>query len=145
MKRALTLGCAIMLSVATLGFSGDGLPHYNAAPPKKGQKLPPILAKQHRWGPDFQQKHQVRAYELAEQVSDELHQQPCFCYCDRIGHDSLRSCFVDLHGARCPVCMQEVFYTSQQKKIGKTAKQIRNGIIAGEHRKIDLQAAANAQ
>jgi hypothetical protein len=29
--------------------------------------------------------------------------------------------------------------------MGKTAKQIRNGIIAGEHRKIDLQAAANAQ
>jgi len=145
MKRVFTLGIAIVLSVATLGFSGDGLPHFNAAPPKKGQKLPPILAKQHRWGPDFQHRHQVRAYELAEQVSSELHQMPCFCYCDRIGHDSLRSCFVDLHGARCPVCMQETFYTYQQKKMGKTAKQIRAGIIAGEHRNIDLQAAASMQ
>src|SRR5690348_17686746 len=29
-----------------------------------------------------------------------LHQQPCYCYCDRMGHNSLHSCFEGTHGAR---------------------------------------------
>ena len=47
-----------------------------------------------------------------------------------------------LHGAHCAACMKELFYTYEQNKAGKTAAQIREGIIKGEWEKIDLQAAA---
>jgi hypothetical protein len=39
--------------------------------------------------------------------------------------------------------MKELFYTYEQHKAGKTAAQIRAGIIRGEWEKVDLQAAAS--
>ncbi len=54
-----------------------------------------------------------------------LHQQPCYCYCDRMGHNSLHSCFENTHGAQCATCLKELYYSYQQHKKGKTAAQIR--------------------
>jgi len=71
-----------------------------------------------------------------------LHQQPCYCYCDRMGHNSLHSCFESTHGARCATCLKEVYYSYQQHKKGRTAAQIRQGIIKGEWKQIDPEAAA---
>jgi Protein of unknown function with PCYCGC motif len=119
-----------------------GVPAYNAGPPPKGTKLPPILTKADLWGADAQYPYQTHAYELAAKIPTVLHQQPCYCYCDRMGHNSLHSCFEGTHGAECSTCLKELYYSYQQHKKGKTAAQIRAGIIKGQWRQVDLQSAA---
>lgn len=119
-----------------------GIPAYNAGPPPKGTKLPPVLTKADLWGADAQYPYQTHAYELAAKIPAVLHQQPCYCYCDRMGHNSLHSCYEDTHGARCATCLKELYYSYQQHQKGKTASQIRAGIIKGEWKSIDLQSAA---
>jgi len=119
-----------------------GIPAYNAGPPPKGTKLPAILTKDQLWGADAQYPYQTHAYELASRIPAVLHQQPCYCYCDRMGHNSLHSCFENTHGARCSTCLKELYYSYQQHQKGKTAAQIRAGIIKGEFKQIDLNTAA---
>jgi hypothetical protein len=121
----------------------DAVPAYNAGPPPKGAKLPPILGRDELWGADSQQPYQIHAYELAAKIPATLHQQPCYCYCDRMGHNSLHSCFENTHGARCDVCLKELYYSYSQNKKGKTAAQIRKGIIAGDWRQVNLDTAAS--
>ena len=146
--RALTL---IFLLTVTLTMSaqwiaqeeeGSGIPAYNAGPPEKGTKLPAILTKDQLWGADAQYPYQTHAYELAAKIPAVLHQQPCYCYCDRMGHNSLHSCYENTHGAQCSTCLKELYYSYQQHQKGKTATQIRAGIIKGEWKQIDLQSAA---
>ena len=136
------------LFVVTLSMSAQwvqqqegGVPAYNSAPPPKGTKLPPILTKTDLWGPDAQYSYQTRAYELAAKIPNILHQQPCYCYCDRMGHNSLHSCFENTHGAQCDTCLKELYYSYQQHKKGKTAAQIRAGIIKSAWKQTDLQTA----
>jgi hypothetical protein len=150
LRRALAL---IFLFAVTLTMSAQwmnqdveeegGIPAYNAGPPPKGTKLPPFLTKADLWGADAQYPYQTHAYELAAKIPTILHQQPCYCYCQRIGHNSLHSCFENTHGARCSTCLKELYYSYQQSKKGKTAAQIRAGIIRGEYKTIDLQTAAS--
>jgi hypothetical protein len=145
--RSLTLA---FVFVVTLTVSAEwatnqeesATPAYNAGPPAKGTKLPPILAKDQLWGADAQNPYQTHAYDLAAKIPVILHQQPCYCYCDRMGHNSLHSCFESTHGAQCSTCLKEVYYSYQQHQKGKTAAQIRSGIIKGEWKQIDLQSAA---
>jgi hypothetical protein len=118
------------------------VPAYNAAPPPKDTKLPPILERDQLWGADGQQPYQIHAYELAAKIPATLHQQPCYCYCDRMGHNSLHSCFETAHGARCDICLKELYYSYSQHKKGKTAVQIRKGIIAGDWRQVNLETAS---
>jgi Protein of unknown function with PCYCGC motif len=122
---------------------GSGIPAYNSGPPPKGDKLPPFLTKDQLWGADAQYPYQTHAYELASKIPNVLHQQPCYCYCDRMGHNSLHSCFENTHGARCSTCLKELYYSYQENKKGKSASQIRAGIIKGEWKQIDLQTAAS--
>jgi hypothetical protein len=124
----------------------QGVPAYNPAPPKAGEKLPPILGKEQLWGDNTQYPFQAHAYELAAKIPGVIHQQPCYCYCDRgMGHNSLHSCFEGTHGAQCGTCMKELYYSYLEHKKGKTAKQIRAGIIKGDWKQIDLQSAASIQ
>ena len=120
---------------------GAGIPAYNAGPPAKGAKLPAILTTDQLWGSDAQFKYQTHAYELAAKIPVVLHQQPCYCFCDRIGHNSLHSCFENTHGARCSTCLKELYYSYQQQKAGKTATEIRAGIIKGDWKAINLNDA----
>ena len=72
-----------------------------------------------------------------------IYQQPCYCYCDRgMGHTSLHSCFSGTHGAVCSTCLKELYYTYSMNKQGKSPRQIREGIIAGGWKTIDLDKAA---
>jgi hypothetical protein len=145
--RALTL---IFLLTVTLTVSAQwtaqedegGIPAYNAGPPPKGTKLPALLTKADLWGADAQYTYQTHAYELASRIPNVIHQQPCYCYCDRMGHNSLHSCYENTHGAQCSTCLKELYYSYRENKKGKTAAQIRAGIIKGEWKSIDLQAAA---
>src|ERR1700680_1851322 len=144
--RSLTLDFLFLVNTlsmsaewASLPLPENGVvPAYNAAPPPKGTKLPPILAKSDLWGADAPASYQTHAYELAAKIPNVLHQQPCYCYCDRMGHNSLHSCFESAHGAQCATCLKELYYSYQQHKRGKTAAQIRGGIIKGEWKQIDL-------
>jgi len=150
--RGLTLVCLFLIT--TLSMSAEwaslpvplsedgGVPAYNAGAPPKGTNLPPILAQSELWGADAQNVYQRHAYELAAKIPNVLHQQPCYCYCDRMGHNSLHSCFENTHGAQCATCLKELYYSYQQHKKGKTAAQIRAGIIKGEWKQIDLLTAS---
>ena len=153
LKRGLMLGMVALLTMAVSvpwpvsaeqQASGEAtrVPAFHAGPPAKGAVLPPILGKDQLWGENDQNPYQSHAYELAAKIQSVIYQPPCYCYCDRMGHKRLHSCFEGTHGAQCTTCMKEVFYAYQMTKQKKTAAQIRKGIVAGEWKTVDLQGAA---
>ncbi len=131
----------VLVAVALMAQQGS-VPAYHAGPPAKGSKLPPILPKERLLGEDFQYPYQRHAYELAAKTSNVIYQQPCYCYCDRMGHGSLHSCFESTHAAECGVCLKELYYTYQSTKQGRTARQVREGIVRGDWKQVDLETAA---
>jgi hypothetical protein len=143
MKRILgciALGFATIVASAQWTNPAEDIPAYNAGAPSK--PLPPVLSGTQLTGPYFQHAYQVTAYKMAAKIPNVLHQQPCYCRCDReMGHNSLHSCFETTHGAGCSTCMREAVYSYQQTKKGKTPAQIRAGIERGEWQNIDLEAA----
>ena len=148
LKRTLTLSLVIAATMAVSapwGISAVGeerVPAYHGGPPAAGAKLPPILGKEQLWGENEQYGFQSRSYQIASKIQPILYQMPCYCYCDRMGHKSLHSCFENTHGAQCSTCLKELYYSYQQSKKGKTASQIRAGIIKGDWKQIDLESAA---
>jgi len=78
------------------------------------------------------------AYTVAAKIKETLYQQPCYCHCDRShGHTSLLDCFASKHGSGCGTCIYEDFYAFEQSGKGKSAAQIRAGIVKGDWKKID--------
>ncbi|MGA8224373.1 MAG: CYCXC family (seleno)protein [Candidatus Acidiferrales bacterium] len=78
-------------------------------------------------------------YALAAKEKPVLYQQPCYCHCDReVGHTSLLDCYVDKHASVCAVCKMEAVYAYEQTKLGKTPAQIREAIIQGKWKEVDL-------
>jgi len=147
LKRACQLALVFLLTLFvsapwTTLQADQSIPAYNAGPPPKGTKLPPILGKDQLWGDNAENAYQTHAYELAAKIQAVIYQQPCYCYCDRMGHNSLHSCFENAHGARCDICLKELYYSYAEHKKGKTAAQIRKAIIAGEWQTVDLRSAA---
>jgi len=135
--------CALVLAIGVVAFAqGDHVPAYNPKPPQPGDLLP-ILPPDLRVGENFKFPYQVHAYELATKIPGVISQLPCYCYCERIGHSSLHTCFESNHGAHCGICMKEVYYAYQQTKLKKTPEQIRDGIIKGEWKAIDLESATS--
>lgn len=146
-RRALSLAGLVLLTVT---FSTpwarsqeEQIPAYNSAPPAKGTKLPPILAADQLWAENAQYPYQTHAYELAAKIPDVIHQQPCYCYCDRMGHNSLHSCFENTHGAQCSICLKELYYSYLMHQKGKTSAQIRQGIIKGDWKQVSLATATS--
>ena len=134
----------LIAAFAILAFAqGDGVPAFHASAPVKGAKLPPLLAQDQMWGSNFQYGYQKKAYLVAGKIDKVLYQLPCYCYCDRIGHGSLRSCYESTHAANCSHCMKEAYFAYFQTKQGKTPKQIRAAIIRGDWKSLDLQQAAD--
>ena len=107
------------------------VPAYHAQAPKG--ELPATM------NPDlFTDPVVQNAYAVAAKVRSALYQQPCYCHCDRSqGHKSLLDCFANKHGSGCGTCIYEDFYTYEQSAKGKTAAQIRAGIIKGEWKSVD--------
>jgi len=140
------LGC-IALGLLTIAASAQwsnpsaDIPAFNAKAPTR--PLPAILSGNQLSGEYFARPYQVTAYKMAAKIPSVLHQQPCYCRCDRaIGHNSLHSCFEGTHGAACSTCMKEAVYAYQQTKKGKTPAQIRTGIEHGDWVDVDLETAA---
>ena len=144
MKRilgCLALGLATIVASAQWTNPANDVPAYNAAPPST--PLPPIMSGSQLTGAYFQHSYQVVAYQMAAKIPKVLHQEPCYCRCDReMGHNSLHSCFESTHGASCSTCMREAVYSYQQTKRGKTPAQIRAGIERGDWQNVDLATAA---
>jgi hypothetical protein len=141
MKKPAVLVFVLLLGVMAIA-QGDKVPAYNTRAPLPGELLP-ILPADQRVGESFLYPYQVHAYELAAKIPGVINQLPCYCYCERIGHKSLHTCYESTHGAHCGICMKEVYYAFQQTKLKKTPAQIREGIIKGEWKSIDLESAAN--
>jgi hypothetical protein len=144
MKKS--LGLLVMVLVALAASAqwmnpAEDIPAYNATAPKG--PLPPIMSGQQLTGQYFHYPYQVTVYKMAAKIPAVLHQEPCYCRCDReMGHNSLHSCFEGTHGAACSTCMKEAMYSYLQTKAGKTPTQIRLGIEHGEYVKLDLEKAA---
>jgi len=137
----LTLGLITIAASAQWTNPAADIPAYNATAPTR--QLPPILSGNQLTGVYFTHPYQVTAYEMAAKIPSVLHQQPCYCHCDRnLKHNSLHSCFEGTHGAACATCMKEAVYAYQQTKAGKTPKQIRAGIESGEWESVELETAA---
>ncbi len=78
-------------------------------------------------------------YTLAAKEKAILYQQPCYCRCDKeVGHKSLLDCFRDYHGAHCVLCKKEAIFTYTESQQGKTAAQIRQEIMDGKWKDVDL-------
>lgn len=109
----------------------DSIPAYHTQAPKG--ELPETLK------PDYFPNPLVKnAYTVAAKIKKTLYQQPCYCHCDRSkGHTSLLDCFASEHGSGCGTCIYEDFYAYEQTNKGKTAAQIREGIIKGEWKSMD--------
>jgi hypothetical protein len=109
----------------------DPVPAYHAQPPQG--ELPATM------NPDlFTEPVVQNAYAVAAKIKKVLYQQPCYCRCDQSqGHKSLLDCFASKHGSGCGTCIYEDFYAFEQSSKGKTAAQIRAGIIKGEWKSVD--------
>jgi hypothetical protein len=144
MKRLLGCLAVVLVAVAASAQFADpanDVPAYNAGPPTHA--LPAVMSGAQLTGPYFAHGYQVTTYKMAAKIPGVLHQQPCYCRCDReMGHNSLHSCFESMHGAACATCMKEAAYAYTQTKQGRTPAQIRAGIERGEWMKIDLDKVA---
>jgi hypothetical protein len=110
----------------------EPVPAFHAQPPSG--ELPPTMEPS-----IYTDKMVFNAYVVAGRTRKVLYQQPCYCHCDRSnGHGSLLDCFASGHGSGCGICMREAFYSFEQTRKGKTAAQIRDGIIHGEWLKVDI-------
>jgi hypothetical protein len=137
----LALGLVAIAASAQWSNPAEDIPAYNAAPPSR--PLPPVLQGDQLTGPYFAHSYQVVAYEMAAKIPNVLHQQPCYCRCDReMQHNSLHSCFEGTHGAACSTCMKEAVFSYQQTKKGQKPAQIRAAIERGEWMNVDLEKAA---
>jgi hypothetical protein len=122
---------APLLTVAN-GDGKDSVPAYHAEPPTG--PLPATLDPK-----QFSDAQDQNIYALAAEERDVLYQQPCYCHCDRNdGHKSLLDCFVSRHGSMCDLCKKEAVYSYLQTKAGKTPAQIREEIISGKWKAVDL-------
>jgi hypothetical protein len=143
MSLTLLFSAILLFSAPWASSQQEQVPAFNEKAPPKGTKLPPILPVDQLWAENAQYPYQTHAYELAAKIPAVLHQQPCYCYCDRMGHNSLHSCFETTHGAQCSICLKELYYSYLMHQKGKTAAQIRAGIIGGEWKQVSLATAAS--
>jgi hypothetical protein len=110
----------------------DDVPAYHAKAPEGD--LPETMNPE-----EFSNPIVRNAYTVAGKVKNVLYQQPCYCHCDKSkGHTSLLDCFASQHGSGCGTCIYEDFYSYEQSNKGKTAAQIREGIIKGEWKTVDV-------
>src|SRR6202044_2363478 len=143
MRRILV---CLAIGMLTLGayaqwVSDVDVPAYHPVAPAKGAKLPALLSGKQLEGPLFQYPWQKVVYEDAAKVQNVLYQLPCYCRCDRaLGHASLHSCFEGLHGAICATCAAEGAYAYKITKLGRTVKEIREGVMRKEFQSIDLNS-----
>ncbi|MGC1967765.1 MAG: CYCXC family (seleno)protein [Candidatus Acidiferrales bacterium] len=119
-------------AAATTAKAKADIPAYHAEAPKG--PLPETLDPK-----QFLDAETRNVYTLAAKEKAILYQQPCYCRCDKeVGHKSLLDCFRDYHGAHCVLCKKEAIFTYTESQQGKTAAQIRQEIMDGKWKDVDL-------
>ena len=138
-----TIGTFIVIFATAMTqaqLSQSDVPAFHDKPPAKGEVLPAILTEKQLSEGGYTAPAQVEGYRAAAKAPEVMHQMPCYCHCDRgHGHKSLHSCFEGAHGANCSTCIAEALYAYQMSNKGWTAKMIRDGIIRGDFKTLDLQ------
>jgi hypothetical protein len=140
MKRIL----AVLAVACATAFQGqlaqNDVPAFHDKPPAKGEVLTLIMSQKQLADAGYAVPVQIASYKAAAKLPGVMHQMPCYCHCDRShGHTSLHACFETVHGANCGTCMAEALYAYQMSKKGWTAKMIRDAIIRGDYKTMDLQ------
>jgi Protein of unknown function with PCYCGC motif len=142
----IALGCAVLALVLALG---SARPAVSAGPQRKGT-ADPAIPSYHNGAPEgslpatvdsteFDQVVVQNAYRLAAHLKSVLYQQPCYCYCDRHhGHTSLLDCYTHKHTSGCQPCLKELFYVYEQTNKGQNPDHIREGIIRGAWKVVDI-------
>ncbi len=118
----------------------EDVPHSHTAGVPAYHKNPPKGALPETQDPkQFPDAVNQNVYALAAKIKKVLYQQPCYCMCDHeYGHQSLLDCYVSTHAAVCSTCRMEAVYAYEQSQKGKSAAEIRKGIINGDWRKVDM-------
>jgi hypothetical protein len=82
----------------------------------------------------------ANTYRIAKEIPEVLAQQPCLCGCDNTSddHRSLLDCYIDDHASTCLVCMKEAVLAEQMTDSGKSAKEIRDAILAHEFSEVSI-------
>lgn len=123
-------------STPTTAEAKHPVPPCHTSAPKT--PLPPTLDPS-----QFSDTETRNIYALAAKVEAILYQEPCYCGCDKEhGHTSLLDCFTSRHASGCHLCLKEAVFAATESKKGKSALQIRQEIIAGEWKTVDLSAYA---
>ena len=86
--------------------------------------------------PDFvyRTSKSEKAYTIATEIPEILEMMPCYCSCVKVGHKSLKDCFIysgggySQHGANCDVCIFEALDVNKWHDQGLSLKEIRNKI-----------------
>ena len=144
-SAAVLFGLATALSLAPLAATSGPPQEQNTPPSEAGDDIPAYHARAPKgdlpetMNPErFPNPLVENAYAIAAKIKKTLYQQPCYCHCDRSkGHTSLLDCFASEHGSACGTCIYEDLYSYEQLSKGKTAAQIRRGIIKGEWKSVD--------
>jgi hypothetical protein len=107
--------------------------------PRKQPKLPPIPF-QVGYQPPRSNEVITAAYQFAAEHPEILSYVPCFCGCERSGHQGNHDCFVkerdangdvvswDPHGVDCAVCIDVANRSRQMHAAGASARDIRAAI-----------------
>ena len=87
-------------AVATQPRPPAGQPTMRPSPPfhkdpEDAKPFPRLVPASYYWS----QPLVARAYRIAAAMPEVLAQQPCYCYCDQVGHGSLLDCYASDHGA----------------------------------------------
>ena len=133
---AFLFGMGLMLTLLPLPASSgspqepqtgaDEVPAYHAKAPEG--ELPATMNPE-----EFNNPVVRNAYTVAAKIKKVLYQQPCYCHCDR------SQGFASQHGSGCGTCIYEDFDSYEQSSKGKSAAQIRDGIIKGEWKTVDAK------
>ena len=85
----------------------------------------------------FQEPAVRRAYTMAKQKPAILAQQPCYCGCSSLGHQSLLDCFRDEHASGCSICVREAIRAAELDGQGKCAAEIRDDIVRTDWNRLE--------
>ena len=81
------------------------------------------------------------AYAAAAKIKPLLNQLPSTCTGASLqDRASLLDCFQNRQASRCPTCQREAYYAYHESRDGKSARQIRNGILKGAWKSVNLSS-----
>lgn len=135
----IVISAVLVTGSLTVYFVGSSLGDQKAR-----TKLPYLTAAQAQSLPNtvepamFTTESTIAAYAAAKEIPEVLAQEPCYCECYRMGHQSLLDCFAGTHASDCDTCLKEALFALQEHRRGKSPAQIRDRINRGAWQIVQL-------